>query len=301
MKGMLSLLAVAGLASAMSSVRSVDGTELVRVPGRGLLPASCVNSVPSGTVSQRHPSGGIVSSFPNGTVVHFPPCFSDDLANDDPFPSDYDGWPAYVVTNVSTSFDVFNATFTVPNLPKDDPDVLYLFTGLQNVNWIPKVVPLPTGPFDVIQPVLQYPGDWGNYWSVKSWYVTLKDGATASDEVVLSPGDTVFGGMVRLTGPYNQGAWAVVSTDTSNGATTTTIANDTRLITQPWGYITLECYGCTGCTTYPTKPSVFSNMVLSANGESFTPSWDLNPFPSPHKFCDETISVSSSSVTVKFT
>ena len=23
--------------------------------------------------------------------------------------------------------------------------------------------------FDILQPVLQYPGDAGNYWSVKSW------------------------------------------------------------------------------------------------------------------------------------
>jgi len=31
-------------------------------------------------------------------------------------------------------------------------------TGLQNINWIPKVTPLPSVDFDIIQPVLQYPG-----------------------------------------------------------------------------------------------------------------------------------------------
>lgn len=31
--------------------------------------------------------------------------------------------------------------------------------------------PEPSQAFDIIQPVLQYPGDSGNYWSVKSWCV----------------------------------------------------------------------------------------------------------------------------------
>lgn len=44
--------------------------------------------------------------------------------------------------------------FSVPDNPKNDPDVLYIFTGLQNVDWIPKVDPIPNV-FDIIQPVLQ--------------------------------------------------------------------------------------------------------------------------------------------------
>ena len=36
-------------------------------------------------------------------------------------------------------------------------------------SWIPKVDPHPSQAFDIIQPVLQYPGDNGDYWSVKSW------------------------------------------------------------------------------------------------------------------------------------
>jgi hypothetical protein len=41
--------------------------------------------------------------------------------------------------------------------------VLYLFTGLQNVDWIPIVDPTPEA-FDIIQPVLQYPADSGYGW-----------------------------------------------------------------------------------------------------------------------------------------
>lgn len=53
--------------------------------------------------------------------------------------------------------------------PASTPDILYIFTGLQNIDWIPKVDPEPSAAFDIIQPVLQYPGDGGDYWSVKSW------------------------------------------------------------------------------------------------------------------------------------
>lgn len=45
----------------------------------------------------------------------------------------------------------------------------------------------------------QYPGDNGNYWSVKSWYVTLTAGASASDELPLNAGDLIFGAVPVLT------------------------------------------------------------------------------------------------------
>ena len=43
--------------------------------------------------------------------------------------------------------------------------------GVYLRSWIPKVDPEPSQDFDIIQPVLQYPGDSGNYWSVRSWCV----------------------------------------------------------------------------------------------------------------------------------
>jgi hypothetical protein len=76
---------------------------------------------------------------------------------------DYDGWLAYTTYEAPTDIDSFLGYFSVPDEPQNDPEVLYLFTGLQNVNWIPLVDPEPSV-FDIIQPVLQYPGDDGDYW-----------------------------------------------------------------------------------------------------------------------------------------
>ncbi len=107
--------------------------------------------------------------------------------------------PAYLY--YSTRFDAFLGAFSVPAAPARVPQLLYIFTGLQNKDWIPKVDPESAGAgFDIIQPVLQYPGDNGLYWSVKSWYVTLDDGAVFSPERRVAPGDVIFGNMTK-TGP----------------------------------------------------------------------------------------------------
>jgi len=71
------------------------------------------------------------------------------------FPSDYDGWLAYTAWNYPDGIGKFYGNFSVPTkAPKNYPQVLYLFTGLQNIDWVPKVDPLPSGPFDIIQVLL---------------------------------------------------------------------------------------------------------------------------------------------------
>jgi hypothetical protein len=50
---------------------------------------------------------------------------------------DYDGWLAYTTFHYPQGIDSFLGYFSVPNNPQNVPEVLYLFTGLQNVDWIP--------------------------------------------------------------------------------------------------------------------------------------------------------------------
>lgn len=58
-------------------------------------------------------------------------------------PADYDGWLEYANTTYFSTggYSSFLGTFTVPSgaLPPVAPQELYLFTGLQNIDWIPKV------------------------------------------------------------------------------------------------------------------------------------------------------------------
>lgn len=159
--------------------------------------------------------------------------------------------------------------------------------GLQNINWIPKVDPEPSTDFDIIQPVLQYPAETGDGWSVRSWYVTLNDGALASSEVIVEAGDNIFGNMTR-TGPST---WDVISVNSKNSQATTQSATNSRLVDQPWAYNTLECYGCSGCGTFPTKPSVFSKLQLVSGGKTVTPDWAVTPRTPADPQCHEKATV----------
>ncbi|KAA0157254.1 hypothetical protein FNF27_04979 [Cafeteria roenbergensis] len=214
-------------------------------------------------------------------------------------PADYDGWLAYTATKATgPAYDSFLGSFSTPDAPKEVPQVLYLFTGLQNINWIPKADPDPSTDFDIIQPVLQYPASDGYSWSARSWYVTFRDGALASTEISMSEGDLVFGNMTR-TGDQS---WDVISTNTRTGKTTVQSATNSRLQSQPWGYNTLECYGCQGCGTFPQKPSVFTGIKLTAGGQTVKADWDVTPVKPVTPLCNAKATVDSSSgaVTLSF-
>jgi len=216
-------------------------------------------------------------------------------------PPDYDGWLQYTAVNVSKlgltgGFDAFTNLMSVPDKPERAADQLFLFPGLQNIDWIPKVDPEPTAanPFDIIQPVLQYPSSSlfsRNSWELKSWYVTVNSGAMYSSGVKVDEGDSILCNMTR-TGPDT---WVVLGTlNGGKGKVQRQSATNARLKLQPWAYNTLECYGCTGCETYPQKPITFTQNKLYQAGKLLEvpgSSWELNPKPAKDLKCKEKTTV----------
>ena len=210
-------------------------------------------------------------------------------------PADYDGWLQYAALNVSKlgltgSFDAFTNIMTVPDVPKERPQVLYAFPGLQNIDWIPKVDPEPSmdEPFDILQPVLQYPGGlFSSGWQVKSWYVTVHSGALYSKALDVSPGDAILCNMTRT----DEDSWEVsASLQSDPSKSTTQKATASRLAEQPWAYNgVVECYGCDACHTFPTKPMQFKDNKLYQNGKLLNTAskWTLNPKPAAKKMCNE--------------
>jgi len=210
-----------------------------------------------------------------------------------PAPNTYDGWLAYTSFQNPSSLTTFLGYFSVPDEPQSAPQVLYVFTGLQNVDWIPIVDP-PPSEFDIIQPVLQYPGDYGNYWSVRSWYVTLKYGVQVSDEVQVATGDNIYGNMTSL----GSDTW-YIGGGASGGQVTSITVSHNVLTSQPWAYTTVECYGCSGCSTEPTQPIKFTQMTLTDASGSVSPTWQA--FQSPNPICNTRAVINSpSSVTYDF-
>jgi len=269
----------------------------------GRILSHCVHEVPEGTHLHSHDDGSTLATLPDGTYRNIPACDTRNgtfpmLLRGTPLPPDYDGWLQYTAVNVSKlglsgGFDSFTNTMSVPDLPKRRPDILYLFPGLQNIDWIPKVDPEPTRshPFDIIQPVLQYPGGlFSRSWLLKSWYVTVNSGAIMSSGIEVQPGDAVECNMTR-TGDQD---WVVVGTLKSNGKATTQKASNSRLKLQPWAYNTLECYGCDGCSTYPTQPITFTENKLYQGGKLLPvpgSMWEINPKPAQKLMCHERTTV----------
>jgi len=211
-------------------------------------------------------------------------------------PPNYDGWLQYTAVNASKlglqgGFDAFTNVMSVPDKPKRPAQILYFFPGLQNYDWIPKVDPEPTSatPFDIIQPVLQYSGGLftEGSWGLKSWYVTVNAGALQSEEIKVEEGDEILCNMTR-TGPTS---WVIKGSLKSDPSKITTqTAQNERLSVQPWAYNTLECYGCDGCDTYPTKAITFTDNKLYQNGKLLNvpgEMWALNPKPAGKQECSE--------------
>jgi len=273
----------------------------------GYMRSDCVHGVPNGSKLSRHPETRtlLVHDKDNQFIREIPKC---DMTkgplyrtNNWALPPDYDGWTAYTAYKTPTAtFDAFLGNFSVPDAPETTPDMFFLFTGLQNIDWIPKVDPEPSTGFDIIQPVLQYPADAGDYFSVKSWYVTTDIGTVWSTEVVVDSGDTIFGNMTR-TGPTS---WYIGSTSLATGKVTELNVDHTRLENQPWAYNTLEMYGAQDCSTYPTQPVLFSDLQLYAQGKLIPADkvkWKVNPKNAQEKFCKEVPVVNrDGTVTIRF-
>jgi len=265
----------------------------------GYLHKECLYEVPSGTNVQKIKEGLLLTK-PDKTTQFIESCQYHEKEEEKlptPFPPDYDGWLAFTTSNCSDGFDSFLGTFSVPVAPVTTPQVLYLFTGLQNVNWIPLVDPIPTA-FDIIQPVLQYPSSLGVGWSVKCWYVTILKGVpngVYSQELPVTVGDSIVTNMTKTS----KDTWLIDAYSSYSGLSTKLTKTDSLLTSQPWAYNTLECYGCTGCDSEPTEPCYFSNLELTCGGNPFVPDWI--PSVSPHPKCNErAVVVSPSNVTIYF-
>jgi len=251
--------------------------------------------------------------FPDGTEIVLPKCSKPNLrpgslskkrVGDSPD----DGWQVWTAFNNinNVTFDSFVGYFNVPTTPSNwDGGILYMFTGLQNDNWVPIPGEWPTPPgFDIIQPVLQYGGDsedgGGDYWELASWYVTLDSGALWSEPEQVNPGDVIFGNMSRV-GPTS---WYIGGHVKSTGVDSSFTVSHARLNTQPWAYCTLEVYQIDDCASdFPPADSTmkFTQLALYDRGgkHKVAPTWQALNNGADH--CGATITVNSASaVTITF-
>eukprot|EP01147_Barroeca_monosierra_P005395 gene5395-8875_t len=231
-------------------------------------------------------------------------------------PSNYDGWLAYTAFNISGSFSSFVGNISVPSTPLRTPERLYLFTGLQNKDWVPLHDPESEGlGFDVIQPVLQetmacigllnagkstqnstpaHPFvvtvsfNLCGHICVCPKYVTLESGSVYSREVRLEPGDIAVTSMKQI-GPTQ---WSVTASNPRTKESTSITPDHPRLATQPWAYNVMEAYGVGGCEYYPRDDCKFTGLELAdTDGRKVLVPWQINPKPDPVHKCKEMVAV----------
>jgi len=290
------ILWIVGLVITLSYAKVPEG--YTRTPA-GIFWSECVHQVPSGTQIISSEEGTTVIHL-DGTVESAQPCPVKSLGKNlktkgtkkvgDTPDDGWQAWTAYNNENNAT-FDIFLGYFNVPQSPSNfQGSILYLFTGLQNDNWVPIPNEYSTpSDFVIIQPVLQYTS---NGWALASLYVTVDENVYESTLLPVTPGDSIFGNMTR-TAPTT---WYI--SGITGGQNTYLNVTDTRLTYQPWAYCTLEVYGIQDCTTdFPpsNSPIKFTQMQLFDQGgkNPVTPQWQALNNGADH--CNASASVGSAS------
>ena len=99
--------------------------------------------------------------------------------------------------------------------------------------------------------------------------MTVNSGALYSRAIDdIKPGDAVLCNMTR-TGEQSWQVSGALRSDPTK--VTVQQASSARLQLQPWAYsAVVECYGCSGCETYPTQPVVFSENKLAQAGRELS-------------------------------
>jgi len=240
----------------------------------GPIPLRCIHSVANEAYIKDLPNGKTLVIEPSNSSWILPDCEWDKMRI-----GDYDGWMAYASSNIETTYDSFVGKFSVPDKPINTPNAIFLFISLQDVNWIP-FEPEPQI-FDSIKSVLQYPGDNGLYWSVKSWYFTLDKGFVMSSEVQVEVGDIIEGNMTRISGD----TWYIGVHASGNTTMSSIYINRNRLLFQPFAYVTLEGYGVNGCSSEPHTPSRFTDLQLYHSNSPVIANW--TSYASDNPQCSE--------------
>lgn len=110
----------------------------------------CHHIVPSGSHIYEDETGAVFARLPHGAVQAIPECKvphgRQAPVRDDERVGIYHEWAAWTAFNYPDGISQFLGTFSVPNAPKSNPQILYTFTGLQSDNWVPQPSEYPAPP-----------------------------------------------------------------------------------------------------------------------------------------------------------
>jgi hypothetical protein len=196
------------------------------------------------------------------------------------------GWVAYAswTDTKGSPISSFTTTWDVPAVPTTNHgQTVFIFNSIE-----------PASGNAILQPVLQFgpsAAGGGSYWAVASWY--LVGGQTYYSSLVssLSVGDSL-NAVITLTGSSGN-SYNYVSSFSNVDGTTLTATGADQLV---WATETLEAYGITSSSDYPTGSTVFSSINLGLSNSN-TPSVTWAPVSDTN---DGLITTVNGAVTIKY-
>ena len=231
----------------------------------GQWPAECVHGVEPGAIVRNEGTSRFRIISAEGEEQLKPACNHFVGSGAPKAPSkELDGWQVWTKEAIG-NVTQFLGTWNVPPNPDESAQTLFLFTGMQNIDWVPPN-PEPTQAFDIIQPVLQYGySAAGGYdgWSIASWYVTLGNDVVYSTLKKVKTGDVIFGNMSKT----GDDSWYISTVDVTSQIVSDFTIQRSILATQPWIYVTLEVYDVDTCAQYPPTGSSceFTKLSMEQN------------------------------------
>ncbi len=167
------------------------------------------------------------------------------------------GWIADAVYTASRGAAWFGGSWRVPPLPQSNTgQTLYFFTGLQ---------PTTDSPLVIAQPVLAYQQNAGEGYTLASWFCCT---VGHSDPIPASPGDRIVG-----TITYSNGVWKIVTNNIDTGNSTTLNVRTSEVLNQY--YVTLETYGISTCSDYPSGNTTFANLKARSDVGPVAFNWQI--------------------------
>ncbi len=199
------------------------------------------------------------------------------------------GWNTYAVYGIyqiEKPATFFTAKWSVPSPPKENDQLLYIFTALlgkdrmDNGNYINHI----------IQPVLQWgqsPAGGGNYWAICNWYVNDKDYFHDS-LIVVNSGVNLQSVLKQTHGENNRYSYSSYFDGYPTGLQIDSLPQ------LELAYVALETYWAERSDEYPPDEKIkFSDIHLETDIKNPQISWNI-PL-SPNNLGQDTKVVNSSS------
>jgi len=256
----LALLAPTAIAAPAPVLESREG--LVRTP-QGLRNPADVHLVPQGG-EVRHVDDEIHLVSANGTVLHV--ALNDGSKVRQPAAtkrfSASNGWIgyAYWTNSGSSPINSFKTTWAVPPVPAtNNGQTIFLFNSIE-----------PASGNAILQPVLQFgpsAAGGGSYWAVASWY--LVGSQTYYTSPVRTSAGATLDGIITLSSSSGS-KYNYVTSFTNIASTSLTATGSAQLV---WATETLESYGVTSASGYPTGSTLFYDIDLTTSAGTPSVSW----------------------------